>query len=129
PCSAICITKERTVVTSFGTKVHVFTKWSHTEAENEIHKPETIAEKAARLHRKLPNYHPRLLTDLLTSGRFSLVRFILIHVAKSLKEYAARVEKEDDEPLHISSIPITHILEEEKKTSKRKTLLDQFGSD
>lgn len=58
------------------------------------HVLEAISEEglfeAARLASPiLPQYHPKLLIELLNSGRTRMVKAILLHVLKSLKVNAA----------------------------------------
>jgi hypothetical protein len=131
-CTSITSTREQTLIAAFGSKMHVFTKWLKvTEYDDAL----SIRSKVLEIHRKLPDYHPRVLIDLLMSGQFNLVKKILLHLAKYLRLFVDK-ETDTERTLYIPTLSISTLLQTEKTNSgtsgtaapqKRKTLLDKYA--
>lgn len=123
-CTSISITKERTILTAFGKNLHAYTKWLQID-KSICGIDEYYITKIRKLNRRLPDYHPKFLEDLLMTGNIKMVRDIFIHVAFHLKN-----ENNCDE-LYIPSLPINFFkmetkVENKPTIQKRTTLLDKF---
>jgi hypothetical protein len=72
-------------------------------------------------HRRLPDYHPRLLNDLLMHGNYELCKKILIRLADTLR---------DTEKI-IRYVPLDprDFLVEEPVVVKKRGLMDRFATD
>jgi len=127
-CNWITTTKDGTLIAAFGMKLCVYTRWLKVWQNDE--NAQTIRSKSLQMHRRLPDYHPRLLADLMMSGQFELVKEILIHLAKHLKMYIDKLEKEKsssfldvDIKMYIPSLSISMLLQNESTTDTPKKRL------
>ena len=152
PCSKISVTKEQTVVASFGSSLHVYTKFLQDEDATKIGSrfnlsgTPSLMVQTMLMHRRLSDYHPNFLLELLMDGRFNIVRKIIMHLVKHLIIFNEKVEKKRNDKfdsymnkdsdyaylLVVPSIKLTSLMKEEevKKVEpvpqKRRTLLDKF---
>lgn len=155
PCSKISVTKERSIISAFGSVLHVFTKTLHGDdskkfmAKFNVPTEPSIKSQTLLMHRRLADYHPNFLLELLMDGRFDTVKKIIYHVVKHLQIFEEKVEKKKGDKLEeyinkgkdyaylleIPSLKVTTLIKEEKKKAaaepaqpRQRTLLDRFSS-
>lgn len=151
PCSKITVTKDKAIIASFGSSLHVYTKTQQNDDSLalmslfKLASEPTLNTESLLTHRRLVDYHPNFLLELLMDGRFSIIKTIIHHLVKHLKIYEDLVEKKKNDKieeylnkdkdyshlLEIPSIKVTSLLKEESKKTepvvqKRRTLLDKF---
>jgi len=74
------------LVAASATEMHVFSQWMPDRTKISVAEPRGnlligLSEVVDRLCPSLPQYHPRILSELLNSGHLDVVRSILIHLA------------------------------------------------
>lgn len=134
-CNWITTTKDGSIIAAFGMKLCVYARWLKVWQDDE--NAQTIRSKSLHMHRRLPDYHPRLLADLMMSGQFDLVKQILIHLAKHVKAYIEKLEKEKstsyldvEMKMYIPSLSISMLLQNDSSKTpapKKKSLLDKYS--
>jgi len=137
PCTGITITKERTIIAAFGKNIHVYTKWLHNDEIDGFFEDHYLT-RVRKKHRRLPDYHPKLLEDLLMAGDFDVVRDVFIHLAHHVDQNCNKSAHREEDQLYVPLLPVYCFKSKEEKEQKkpaaptapqkRATLLDRFKS-
>ena len=120
PCTALSITRECSIISATGKALHVFTKWAQDDSDENSG---TLISKSLSFHRRLPEYHPKFLTELLMHQEYEKVKKILIHLATILKE----------DEINFKKYPLLKLVKqsndsiEQKKLPVKDTLLSKFS--
>eukprot|EP01080_Neovahlkampfia_damariscottae_P007468 gene7468-11792_t len=119
-CTALSITRECSIISATGRALHIFTKWAQ---DNSDEKSGTLISKSLSFHRRLPEYHPKFLTELLMHQEYEKVKKILIHLATILNQ--------DD--IKFQTYPLLKLVESSEQKIKqnklpvKNTLLSKFS--
>jgi hypothetical protein len=119
PTTALSITRELSIISATGKALHVYTKWTEDESDQNSG---TLISKSLVFHRRLPDYHPKYLTELLMHEEYDKVKKILIHLAFILNE----------EEIKFIKYPLLKLMKEEEKVQKqipiRNNLLSKYST-
>jgi hypothetical protein len=71
PTTALSITRELSIISATGKALHVYTKWTEDDTDQNSG---TLISKSLAFHRRLPDYHPKYLTELLMHEEYDKVK-------------------------------------------------------